>query len=67
MLTNANKLSSSHCKLQDEKQEFFETVVSMRNKEYCNEHNMEYIEITDGVEPVRGQYFWFKSSNKKNY
>ena len=45
----------------EKKQEFFETVVSTRNKEYCNEHNMEYIEITDGVEPVRGQYFWFKS------
>ena len=43
------------------KQDFFDNVVSKRNKEYCNIHDLEYIEITDGVHPVRGQYFWYKS------
>ncbi len=43
------------------KQDFFDNVVSKRNKEYCELHNLEYIEITEGVKPVRGQYFWYKS------
>jgi hypothetical protein len=43
------------------KQDFFDNVVSKRNKEYCKIHNLEYIEITDGVHPIRGQYFWYKS------
>ena len=42
------------------KQDFFDNVVSKRNKEYCELHNLEYIEITEGVKPVRGQYFWYK-------
>ena len=43
------------------KQNFFDNVVSKRNKEYCKLHNLEYLEITDNVHPVRNQYFWFKS------
>jgi hypothetical protein len=43
------------------KQNFFETVVSKRNKEYCKVHNLEYIEITSDVNPVRNQYFWYTS------
>ena len=30
----------------DEKQHFFDNIVSKRNKEYCKQHNLEYLEIT---------------------
>jgi hypothetical protein len=43
------------------KQDFFENIVSKRNKEYCKIHDMEYIEITKNVSPVRGNYMWFNS------
>jgi hypothetical protein len=44
----------------DWRQEFFETYMSPRNKEYCEIHGFEYIEITEKLEPVRGKVGWIK-------
>lgn len=49
----------------DWRQEFFETYMSPRNKEYCKIHNFEYIEITDKLEPVRGKLGWIKAFKVK--
>ena len=45
----------------DNRQDFFNTYTSKRNKEYCSYHNLEYIEITDNVLPIRGKIGWFKT------
>jgi hypothetical protein len=44
----------------DWRQEFFEKYMSPRNREYCQIHGFEYIEITDKLEPVRGKVGWIK-------
>jgi hypothetical protein len=44
----------------DWRQEFFETYMSPRNKEYCKIHGFEYVEITEKLEPVRGKVGWIK-------
>ena len=43
-----------------EKQNFFNNVISKRNKEYCNLHNIEYLEVTKEIYPIRGKLGWFK-------
>jgi hypothetical protein len=45
----------------DSRQDFFNTYTSKRNKEYCSYHNLEYIEITDNVLPIRGKIGWYKT------
>jgi len=42
------------------KQKFFNDVVSKRNKEYCEKHGFEYIEVTENIFPIRGKLGWFK-------
>ena len=37
----------------DDRQQFFETYMSPRNKEYCKIHGYEYLEITQGCNPFR--------------
>ena len=49
------------------KQDFFDNVVSKRNKEYCNIHDLEYIEITDGVTLLEVSIFGIKVLNKKKF
>jgi hypothetical protein len=46
----------------DWRQEFFETHMSPKNKEYCELHNFEYIEIKNDVELnlFRGNPTWWK-------
>ena len=46
----------------DWRQEFFEKYMSPRNKEYCDIHNFEYIEIKNDVdlELFRGNPTWWK-------
>jgi hypothetical protein len=44
----------------EKKQHFFDNIISKRNKEYCKLHNLEYLEITSGVYPVRGSILWYK-------
>ena len=36
----------------DWRQEFFETHMSPKNKEYCELHNFEYIEIKNDVDAI---------------
>lgn len=43
-----------------DKQIFFESYISPRNKEYCEIHGYEYIEITQNVQSVRGKFGWVK-------
>ena len=45
----------------DSRQDFFNTYTSKRNKEYCEYHKLEYIEITENVFPIRGKIGWFKT------
>ena len=45
----------------DWKQDFFVNIVSKRNNEYSKIHDLEYIEITKNVSPVRGNFMWFNS------
>lgn len=45
----------------DWRQEFFETYMSPRNKDYCKIHGFEYIEITEKLEPIRGRVGWIKA------
>lgn len=48
-------------KYEDEnKQHFFDNVVSKRNKEYCEKHGIEYLEVTENIYPIRGKLGWFK-------
>lgn len=44
----------------DWRQEFFETYMSPRNKEYCKLHDFEYLEYKNKLEPYRGSYTWLK-------
>ena len=46
---------------EDSRQEFFEKFTSKRNKEYSLIHGLEYIEVTEGVEPIRGKLGWYKT------
>lgn len=50
---------------QDWRQEFFETYMSPRNKEYCEIHGFEYIEITERIKPIRGKLGWIKAFKVK--
>ena len=45
----------------DDRQLFFNTYMSPRNKEYCKLHDFEYIEITEKLEPIRGRVGWIKA------
>jgi len=45
----------------EKKQHFFDNIVSKRNKEYCKQHNLEYLEITSGVYPIRDRIQWYKN------
>lgn len=46
---------------QDERQNFFNTYMSPRNKQYCKLHGFEYIEITAPQIPIRGKLGWVKA------
>ena len=52
----------------DWRQEFFDTYMSPRNKEYCELHNFEYIEIKNDVdlELFRGNPTWWKFTIVRN-
>ncbi len=45
----------------EKKQSFFDNIISKRNKEYCKIHDLEYLEITSGVYPVRDRIQWYKN------
>ena len=45
----------------DYRQDFFDKYISPRNKEYCNIHGFEYIEIKESLMPVRGKLGWIKA------
>jgi hypothetical protein len=44
----------------DGRQDFFNKYMSPRNNEYCNIHNYAYHEITDKLQPFRGNLTWLK-------
>lgn len=46
----------------DNRQKFFEEYMSPRNKEYCQQHGYEYLEIRGPLQKVRGSYTWLKFS-----
>jgi hypothetical protein len=44
----------------DDRQLFFNTYMSPRNKEYCRIHGYEYLEYTGNLESVRNCHTWLK-------
>jgi hypothetical protein len=50
----------------DSRQEFFMKYMSPRNKEYCNIHNVTYLEYTTPVNKFRNNYTWLKFTIVKN-
>lgn len=44
----------------DTRQDFFNSYMSPRNKEYCRIHNAEYLEYSGPMEKYRGSYTWLK-------
>lgn len=44
----------------DSRQDFFESHMSPRNKEYCEKHGFQYLEYKSGLEPYRGNMTWLK-------
>lgn len=44
----------------DQRQEFFKTYFSPRNKEYCDIHGYEYLEYLDTYKPFRDHPTWWK-------
>jgi len=51
----------------DWRQEFYETNMRPRNKEYCSLHGFEYLEFTGGEEFFRGHPTWWKFSKVRDY
>ncbi len=49
----------------DRRQYLFENYFSNKNKLFCDIHGYEYIEITDSLEPYRGNYTWLKFTKIK--
>lgn len=45
----------------DYRQHFFETYISPKNKEYCDIHDFEYMEIKEDLKPIRGKLGWIKA------
>lgn len=50
----------------DARQDFFRQYTSPRNKEYCQQHNYEYLELTSNLIAFRGNLTWNKISTVRN-
>ena len=54
----------------DSRRHFYENYMSARNKEYCELHNIEYIEYThkiNSMDSIRGDFSWLKFRIINNY
>ena len=45
----------------DYRQEFYEKIVKPNNQKYCLKYNIEYIDFTENVRPIRENYIWVKT------
>lgn len=50
----------------DDRQKFFTKYMSVRNKEYCELHNYQYLEFTKDLQPFRGHLTWLKFTKVKD-
>jgi len=45
----------------DYRQEFYEKFVKPNNQKYCLKYNIEYIDFTENVRPIRENFIWVKT------
>ena len=45
----------------DYRKEFYEKIIRPNNLKYCLKHNIEYIDFTEGVSPIRNNFIWVKT------
>ncbi len=44
----------------DYRKDFYQNFTKPNNLDYCLKHNIEYIDFTENIEPIRGNYVWVK-------
>lgn len=45
----------------DYRQEYYEKYIKPNNLRYCSKHDIEYIDFTEDIYPIRDNYIWVKS------